>query len=382
MSSVDPGMSSGGAAGGRRTWLIAVAGQVAVFGLVVGLLDRTATTSAAARIQRTLDIVTAMRTRRITGAVRAELAGYAEHAAAGGRPAVYFFLVATGLFTCVTALLWRGSRRGKAAGLLLAGMLTPPYLGGLTALALTGPPADASVARSPEARDFLELAVPDWYTPAHAAVLGAAAMAHLVTVFLLTRPATTGWRPAPVSRAARTILVHLPLAGANVAVLNFVAIGQAERMARETVRGPDGEQYAGVGEFYMEQATKVAWNFAVLFAAAAAVTLVLAAVARRAGVSAPLLVAHGVAGLPYLLLLVAAAPASPFMLSGASGEPVPEVLHSGPAWYMPAVVTLTSLAAVAFIAGQVLLIRGTAGRKGKPGTALAFAGSGPGSGTG
>ncbi|MFC4533971.1 hypothetical protein [Sphaerisporangium dianthi] len=346
----------------RRAWAAAIPAQVAVSGAVVYLLDRTAIRSAADHVLRTLDVIDAAGTRRLAEGTRDELARYAEQATADTRPVLYFFLLATGLFTGVCVLLWRASPRATAAGLMLFGALTPPYLAGLAFVALTDLTTELWAGRSSEAGDLLENAMHGWYAPAHAAVLGAAAMAYVVTVFTLARPATTGRRTTPAPWAAQVIMLQLPLAGAIVAVLNFVAIGEAGRAAREIASGPRAAEYAGAGDSYIGPVTGAAWTYAALFAAAGAVMLVLAAIAWRTGLSAPLLVAHGVAWPAYLLLLVAASAASPFILSGAGGEPFPEVLHSGPAWYPPAIVTLSSIAAVAAIAVQVMLVRSSAAR--------------------
>jgi hypothetical protein len=155
-------------------------------------------------------------------------------------------------------------------------------------------------------------------------------------------------------------MAHLPLTGVNVTVLNFVAIDQARRLAAETVRTSDEGEYASMdmGEFYMGQATGTAWTYAVLLAVAGAIALVMTWIARRHGVTAPLLAGLVVFAIPFLFLLLMVTLGMPFWLSGATGEPVPEVLGDGPPWYLAAITTQTSLAAVAYIAGVALMLRG------------------------
>ncbi|WP_155361245.1 hypothetical protein [Acrocarpospora macrocephala] len=62
-------------------------------------------------------------------------------------------------------------------------------------------------------------------------------------------------------------------------------------------------------------------------------------------------------GRPSLFLLLAAPMASPFVLSGASGEPVPQVLADGPGWYLPAIATQVSLAGIAYAVIMALMVR-------------------------
>jgi hypothetical protein len=155
-------------------------------------------------------------------------------------------------------------------------------------------------------------------------------------------------------------MAHLPLTGVNVTVLNFVAIDQARRLAAETMRTSDKGEYGSmsVGEFYMRQAAETAWTYAVLLAVAGAIVLVMTWTARRHGVTAPLQAGLVVFALPFLFLLLMVTMGMPFWLSGATGEPVPEVLGDGPPWYLTAITTQTSLAAVAYIAGVALMFWG------------------------
>lgn len=334
-------------------------GQVAIFGLTVFLLDRLAIRSNAAHVQESLDALKATGDMPITVDARDAMAGYEEIATAQTRPVAILFLIATMCFVPVAALLWRGSRRATASGLLLMGAFTPPYLGILVAISLSdlgsrlhGMPAESG--------DVLKPLILDWYTPARAATLGAAAMAWLMSAFLLARPSGTGRRAMRAPWRIPLLMAHLPLAGVNVTVLNFIAIHQAGRIAREEVRRAPADQYAGVGDVYLEQATRIAWHYAVLLVIAGVIALALAGLAWRGGVSPPLLFAQGLAGLPFLLLLLVVSAGTPLMLSGAGDEPFPEVLGSGPTWYLPAIITQTSLGAVAYLASVVLLIRGSA----------------------
>ncbi|AWS46820.1 hypothetical protein DKM19_41520 [Streptosporangium sp. 'caverna'] len=155
-------------------------------------------------------------------------------------------------------------------------------------------------------------------------------------------------------------MAHLPLTGVNVTVLTFVAIDQALRLAAETMRTSDKDEYTnmGTGEFYMGQAAGTAWTYAMLLAVAGAIALVMTWIARRHGVTAPLRAGLVVFAIPFLFLLLVVTLGMPFWLSGANGEPVPKVLGDGPPWYLTAITTQTSLAAVAYIAGAVLMLRG------------------------
>jgi hypothetical protein len=335
--------------------LIAVPGQVAFFGLAVFLMDRVAIWSTTADVQRTLGYLKATDNMWLTEDVRA---GLGELARSGTGPITLFFLIATVVFALATVLLWRVSRRAVAAGLLVMGVLTPPYLIGLVVVSTTDLQSNAYDYVSIEAVDFLSSSIPDWHTPARTAVLGAAAMAYVTSLFMLARPATTKWRAVPVPRMVPLLMRHLPLAGLTVTVLSFVAIVQANQIAHEAVRTSKDEYYAGVGTNYLEQAIRIAGTYGVVLAVAGVIALVLAAMWRRSGISAPLLVVQGVVGLPLLLLLLVVSLGTPFQLSGAADEPFPEVLGSGPIWYLPAILTQTSLAAVAYIASVVMLIRG------------------------
>ncbi|MFC7647677.1 hypothetical protein ACFQX6_49670 [Streptosporangium lutulentum] len=127
------------------------------------------------------------------------------------------------------------------------------------------------------------------------------------------------------------------------------------------MRAGGENEFGGVGEFYLfylDQATETAWTYAALLAVAGAITLVLTWTARRHGVTAPLLAGLGVFGIPFFLLLLMVTMGMPFWLSGATGEPVPLAIGDGPPWYLPALVTQTSLAAVAYVASVALMLRG------------------------
>ncbi|GES23127.1 hypothetical protein Aple_060260 [Acrocarpospora pleiomorpha] len=273
-------------------------GQVAVFGSAVCLLDLASARSADARL------------------------------------AVIFFAVAAILFASMAALMRYGSRRAVAAALFGMGFLAPAYLGGLAAVHFTGAgPSD-----------------PGWYPVARAVTLAAAAVAYLTSLCLLGARRT----PSPAPRTALLLMRHLPLVAVSVTLLNFVAIGQADLLAAEAVRANPGE-YAN-GDFYLDGVPAAAWTHGAILGVAGVVALVLAGIARRRGVSAPLLVGVGVAGPVYLFLLLAAAMASPFVLSGASGEPVPQVLADGPGWYLPAIATQVSLAGLAYAVIMALMV--------------------------
>lgn len=186
----------------------------------------------------------------------------------------------------------------------------------------------------------------DWYAAARAALLGAAAMAYLISLYLLVRSTAAGWRATPVPRTTPLMLLHLPLTGVHVTVLTFVAIGQASRIAQEEVRAAArGKLFSGAHLFYLENAAELAWTYAVLFTVAGTIALALAVIAWRAGDHPALAAALGVAGLPFLLLLLVVSAGTPFMLSGAADEPVPSILGSGPDWYFPAILTQTALGA-------------------------------------
>ncbi|WP_285777334.1 hypothetical protein [Microtetraspora sp. NBRC 13810] len=351
---------SGHPAGSRgKAVALALPAQAALLGAAVCLLDLTVLRSATTRSRRDVEGMA------LPAGARAELAGY--ETLAGTRPALLFFTAATALLTCVAVPLWRGSApaaspggaagRGVAAGLLGVGFLTPVYLAGLLAVSSV----EAYPTLSWEvAEDLLDAAIPGWYGHARAALLGVAAVTYPAAVCLLARPAATGWRARPAPGTALLLLRLLPLSGAVVTVLNLVAIGQARRQAEETFRR-DPDHYTGAGEFYLDQATRTTWTYALALAVAGAGALALAGLARRHGVTAPLLVALGVAGPPLLFLWLLLAGGTPFVLGGASGEPVPVVAGDGPPWYLPAILTQTSLAALAYVVSVALILR-AAGR--------------------
>ncbi|GAA3803807.1 hypothetical protein GCM10022226_24490 [Sphaerisporangium flaviroseum] len=343
----------------RKAWLIALPGQVAVVGLVISLLDHFALRSATQHVRRSVDDLGAPGDTPIPGDARAELERYGEIASAVARPVMLLLVIPMVALALVAVLLWRGSPRATGAGLVTMGLLTPPYLACLVGVFFTDL-AYGLQSVSQVTVDPVRSPIPDWYVPARAAVLGAAAMAYLTGLFLLTRPAATNWRTMPARGTVPLLMAHLPLVRVNVTVLTFVALGQAGPIAREQVRAAPPDHYAGVGEMYLEQATRIAGHYAVALAAAGAIALVLAAIAWRAGASARLLVVMGVAGIPFMFLLLLVSAGTPFMFSGAGDEPVPEVLGSGPSWYLPAILTQTSLGALAYIACVVLLVR-TAG---------------------
>ncbi|MEO3859427.1 hypothetical protein [Acrocarpospora sp. B8E8] len=259
---------------------------------------------------------------------------------AGARPAVIFFAVAAILFASMAALMRYGSRRTVAATLFGMGFLAPAYLGGLVAVHFTG----------------AGLSDPGWYPVARAVTLAAAAVAYLASLCLIGARRT----PSPAPRMALLLMRHLPLVAVSVTLLNFVAIHQADLLAAEAARANPGE-YAN-GDFYLDGAPATAWTHGAILGIAGVVALVLAGIARRRGVSAPLLVGLGVAGLPYLFLLLAA----PFVLSGASGEPVPQVLADGPGWYLPAIATQVSLAGIAYAVIMALMVRAGSRQPARP----------------
>ncbi|GAA0839848.1 hypothetical protein ACFQVD_30810 [Streptosporangium amethystogenes subsp. fukuiense] len=341
-------MSENGTVPPGRPWPILLPGQAAVFGLAVFLLDRAASGVVAERAAVTV---------RVTEDARAELVRYGESVVVGG--ATSFLLIATILLVPVAVLLRCGSRRAAAAGLVTMGLLTPPYLAGLAVVAFTTDPVSGIQAgfMSSQTADLLRSWLPGWYAPARTALPGAAVMAWLTSVFLLSRSAAVRWRAVPAPRAVPLLLGHLPLIGVLVTVFGSVAIGQTERLAHQEARAAAGE-YAGAGLFYLEHATGTVWRYAVLLAVAGALALMLAAVVHRTGIRAPLLVVHGMAGVPLLLLLLVVSFATPFAVSGAADEPVPPVLGSGPEWYFPALLTQTFLGAFAYVTATVLLIRG------------------------
>ncbi|GAA3130303.1 hypothetical protein GCM10010466_21220 [Planomonospora alba] len=346
-----PGTAAAGAAdgtAGRRGRGIGLAVQAALFGSAVFLLDRAAGAAVADR---------AASTGRIADGTWTELARHGESASAPAGPVVGFFLVAAILFAPVAVLLDRRRRRAETAGLLLAGLLTPPYLAGLAVVALfTG--AGPDVLLSEDTVALVRSRLPDWYVPARSALLGAAATAHLVNVFLLARAAAAHQRAVPVPGTVPLLLAHLPLVGVHVTVLGSVAIGQAGRLARQEARTAPEGAYAGPGLFYLDDAAGLLRWYGVLFAVAGALALALAAAVRRRGAAAPLPAVLGAAGIPFLLLLLVASAATPFTQSGAADEPVPGVLGSGPDWYPPALLTQTLLGAVAYLTAAVLLVRG------------------------
>jgi hypothetical protein len=309
-----------------KGWLIALPGQVALFGLAVSLLDRAA------------------------------LGSVLESGMAQPNSASLYFLTATALFIPATVLFRRGSPRAATAGLLLIGLLTPPYLTLLIFQSLSDPPWDLLGDALPPTMD--------WYAAARAALLGAAAMAYLISLYLLVRSTAAGWRATPVPRTTPLMLLHLPLTGVHVTVLTFVAIGQASRIAQEEVRAAArGKLFSGAHLFYLENAAELAWTYAVLFTVAGTIALALAVIAWRAGDHPALAAALGVAGLPFLLLLLVVSAGTPFMLSGAADEAVPPILGSGPDWYFPAILTQTALGAVAYVASVVALIKGVRPRR-------------------
>ncbi|MEO3810247.1 hypothetical protein ABGB17_14700 [Sphaerisporangium sp. B11E5] len=315
-----------------KAWPFAIPGQVAFAGLVVYLLTRSAIDSLP------------------PGAREAAYGG-------GAARAIVPFLVLTVLFWPVALLLRRGSDRAVTGGLLLMGVLTLPYLG---MLAQTGLAGEHSLSRHGD------LPVPEWYVPARAAAAGGAAVVYVVSLHLFARPTTLRPRPAPWP--VPPILAHLSLIGLSVTGLGFVAVSQAGPIARERERA-DGEGHYAAWGFYLDQAAATARGYAVMFALVAVAAPALAAVTWRFGVSAPLLAGLGVLTPPFLVLMIAMSAATPFTLSGASGEPVPDVLSSGPEWYQPAVVTHSVLGATAYVAILALLLRGaphTGARHGEP----------------
>ncbi|MER7500902.1 hypothetical protein AB0L05_04475 [Nonomuraea pusilla] len=334
---------------GRKGWLVVLPGQVAAFGSAVCLIDLAAIRSVTERLQRSLGELGRTDSTELTK----DVARYGEVAMAGTRPVMLFFAITTILFASVVVPLWRGSRHGVAVGLFGMGFLAPAYLAGLFAVSLM----EVDLHSVLSSGVFEGLSNPDWYPRGRAAVLGAAAMACVASLCLLARPATTRWQASPAPRMALLLMSHLPLVAASVTVLNFVAIDQTRRLAAERVRTSSQDEYAGAGEFYLAQAFATAWRYAPLLAVAGVIALVLTVLVRRYGVTAPLLVGLGVVGLPLLFLLLLVSLATPFVLSGAGGEPVPEVLGTGPNWYPPAIFTQVSLAALAYVVTVALMLR-------------------------
>ncbi|MFC6082034.1 hypothetical protein [Sphaerisporangium aureirubrum] len=310
----------------RKGLLAVVPGQVLVAGVVVALLDRAA-----------------------VGALPEGMPD-GEIGPVWTRPATLFFGVVAVLFAAVVGALWRGSARGVAVGLAGMGVLTPVYLGGLVVVALME--THVYDGFSVDERYF-----PHWYPPGRAAVLGAAGMAYLVSVVTVVRGLGGRGHGGRPSRLVAVILGHLPLVGVNITILDLVAAGQAGPIAREEVRAAPAGEYAGVGDYYLGRLGEPIAMYALLFGLAGVIALVLAGIVWRAGVSTPLLVVHGVMGIPLLVLLLMTSALTPFALSGAGGEPFPEVLASGPGWYLPAVLTHTTLGAAVYVASVVLMIR-------------------------
>ncbi|GIH78461.1 hypothetical protein [Planobispora longispora] len=339
---------------GRR-WAIVILGQPVVFGLAVWLLDRAGTAAAVESVRKRLSNLPAADTGTWIGFTQ-----YEEAAARIPFLTAAFFMMAAVLFVNVAAPLWHGSPRAVAAALLFLGLTGPLYLTVLAGMVVTDVEGDLRNGLWSPTGD-IPAPAPGWYAPGRAATLGAAAMAYLMSVVLLTR--AVAWRPAPAPRMAPLILSQLPLLGLTIPVLDFVAIGQAGPLADGEVRAaPD---YYADGKFYLENAAGFAWTHTALFAVAGVVALMLALLIRRFGVSPALLAVQGAAGFLFLLLLLAVSVATPFSLSGAADEPVSPVLGSGPDWYLPAVLTQTVLCAVAYTTTVVwqitFLRRGPAG---------------------
>ncbi|GAA2590437.1 hypothetical protein SMC26_06100 [Actinomadura fulvescens] len=154
-----------------------------------------------------------------------------------------FFAAATLAFATLAWVLRRGAFRWPAALLLAAGTLTAAYLAGLFQVFAHDPVHDFTgqvvdtpgpgSATVPWAMDTLS---PDWYIPALAAVLIAAAAAPVAACALLSRPRATSWiaggRTVVVSvRAHRRSALLLTLMPATTPILyaavNLVAIAAA-----------------------------------------------------------------------------------------------------------------------------------------------------------
>lgn len=349
-----------------KKWLIALPGQVALVGLIVFLVDRLMIELVARRFRDLLDELRATNNMWLPKQAQAELLRYGQSATEYTRPAAVFLLAATVLFAFATIALWRGSPRAASAGLILVGVLTPAYL---TGLVMTSSTSLSQVVHSSgyteEAANLIAWTIPEWYAPARMGVLGAAVVTYLMSVVVLLRSASgKGWA-VPVPRMVPYLLAYPPLAGVSVMVFDLVGFRQVGSIFdEEQLRIPNEYNGEDHGDAYardtcLDGALSVIWTHAALFVVVTVIALPLAWIVRRGRTSSgPVLAGLGLVGLPFLLLLLVVSFSSFFTFQIPDESIPPEGFASAMSWYVPAVLTQTALAALAYLTSMALLVKG------------------------
>ncbi|MCG5216950.1 hypothetical protein [Streptosporangium sp. KLBMP 9127] len=341
-------MSAESARGAAGTFSLPI--QAAALGLIIIVMDHVALGATQSDILQLFRELRAEDNMWLDASAQEELQRFAESGTTGTLPFAIFFLAVAPLYAFATIGLRRGTHRSTAAGLFLTNTLTPVYLVALVIVSrweYGG--ALYEYVSSSDAELIIDSSTPDWYIPVRFAVLGAAAMAYAVTAFTVARLAAARLRDWTAPRGAALLLGHVPLAGPIITVLGFAAIDQAYRIS--------GIKVATVEQGYFAMTTEAAWWYATLFAVAGVIMWALAWCGRHAGRAHLLPAGLGILTAPFLLLLLMASVFTPF--DNGVYEDVADVLGTGPVWYVPALLTQTSLTTVTFVASIAVTLLGT-----------------------